>query len=367
MNSPVQPDTEAQRLADLNARESWINTKESEIASRETAVATRERDATAERQVIEQDKAKLAQREQAVTQAEQKCDAGFADERAALNDELREKRAQGERAIAEMREKNLSALEVEISELKAKRLGAVAHAENAERERIRTEIAQERDAWTKQQGDARKQLNAERTEFEKQKGALSALQSEVEGRQAELETSERTLERKEQRLEQQNQRRSEQLDDEVERRVEDRRKSLEAALQSAKEENIRLREAFKTQDELLGAFEQLKLQLGGKDPAEILRALNSQADELKRLREELATRPTEEMRERYQALESEAKNQKTRADQLERQLSTNEAAVAEIGELRRQGSELNAENKSLAQRASIFEGAANEAQAELKR
>lgn len=35
-----------------------------------------------------------------------------------------------------MRE-NLSALEVEISELKAKRLGAVAHAENAERERIR--------------------------------------------------------------------------------------------------------------------------------------------------------------------------------------------------------------------------------------
>ena len=367
MNSPVQPDTEAQRLADLNARESWINTKESEIASRETAVATRERDATAERQVIEQDKAKLAQREQAVTQAEQKCDAGFADERAALNDELREKRAQGERAIAEMREKNLSALEVEISELKAKRLGAVAHAENAERERIRTEIAQERDAWTKQQGDARKQLNAERTEFEKQKGALSALQSEVEGRQAELETSERTLERKEQRLEQQNQRRSEQLDDEVERRVEDRRKSLEAALQSAKEENIRLREAFKTQDELLGAFEQLKLQLGGKDPAEILRALNSQADELKRLREELATRPTEEMRERYQALESEAINQKTRADQLERQLSTNEAAVAEIGELRRQGSELNAENKSLAQRASIFEGAANEAQAELKR
>ncbi|MBN0336291.1 chromosome partitioning protein ParA, partial [Pseudomonas aeruginosa] len=94
-------------------------TKESEIASRETSVATRERDATAERQVIEQDKAKLAQREQAVTQAEQKCDAGFADELAALNDELREKRAQGERAIAEMREKNLSALEVEISELKA--------------------------------------------------------------------------------------------------------------------------------------------------------------------------------------------------------------------------------------------------------
>lgn len=96
MNNPVQPDTEAQRLADLNVRESWIKTKESEITSREISVAERENQATAERQAIEQDKAKLTQREQAVTQAEQKRDAGFADERAALNDELREKRAQGE-------------------------------------------------------------------------------------------------------------------------------------------------------------------------------------------------------------------------------------------------------------------------------
>ena len=111
----------------------------------------------------------------------------------------------------------------------------------------------------------------------------------------------------------------------------------------------------------------MKQQLGGKDPAEILRALNSQTDELKRLREELATRPTEEMRERYQALESDARNQRARADELERQIISNEAAVAEIGDLRRQNSVLNAENKSLAQRASIFEGAANEAQAELNR
>lgn len=367
MSNPLQPDTETPRLANLNARESEIQAKESELTYRETVVGAREEQATAERQAIEQEKAKLTEREQAVKQAEQKRDAGFAAERAALNDELREKRAQNEKEISHVRENKLIALEDEVARLSAKRLEAVAHAENAERERIRTEIAQERDTWTKQLNDTRKQLNAERTEFEKQKGALSALQSEVEGKLAELETSERTLERKDQRLEQQNQRRSEQLDDEVERRIEERRKSLEAALDSAKEENIRLRAALKTQNELLGVFEQLKLQLGGKEPAEILRALNSQADELKRLREELALRPTEEMRERYQVLESEAKNQKIRAEQLERQLSTNEAAVAEVGELRRQGSELKAENKSLMQRASMFEGAANEAQAELNR
>ena len=367
MDNTVQPATETQQLADLNARESEIKAKEDKLVRRETAVERREKQAAAEYQVIEQDKARLTQREQAVTQAEQKRDAGFADEQATLNDELREKRAQGEREIIHTREKKLAALEDEMAGLRTKRLEAVALAENTERERIRTEIAKERETWTKQQDEARKQLSSERSEFEKQKGALSALQSEIERRRTELETAERTLERREQRLEQQNQRRSEKLDDEVEQRVEERRKSLENSQTSAKQENTRLREALRIQTELLGAFEQLKQQLGGKDPAEILRMLNSQTDELKRLREDLATRPTEEMRQRYQALESDARNQKARTEELERQIISNEAAVAEIGDLRRQNSVLNAEKKSLAQRASIFEGAANGAQAELNR
>jgi hypothetical protein len=175
------------------------------------------------------------------------------------------------------------------------------------------------------------------------------------------------LERKEQRLEQQWQRRNEQFQDEVEEQIGERRKSLESTEENFKAENARLREALNIQTGLVSAFEQLKQQLGGRDPAEILRALNSQTDELKRLREDLATRPTEEMRGRYLVLESEARNQKTRADELERQLVSNEVAVAEIGDLRRRSSEINAENKSLAQKASIFEGAANEAQAELNR
>lgn len=347
------------------------NSEKSEIEDalikREAAVVAREKQAHADRQAIEEEKSKLTEREKAVTIAEQKRDAGFADERTALNNELRDKRTQAEAEISSISATKLSEIDDEIAKLRANRLNDISNAENVERERIRAEIAKEREAWTKQQDDARKQLNAERTEFERQKGALSALQSEVEGRKVELESAERMLERKEQRLEQQWQKRYEQLNDEVEEQIGERRKSLEATEATFKEENIRLREALHIQTGLIGAFEQLKQQLGGKDPAEILLALNSQADELKRLREELATRPTEEMRGRYQALESEARNQKTRADELARRIAGNEAAVAEIGDLRRQNSELNADNKSLAQRASIFEGAANEAQAELSR
>ncbi len=321
--------------------------KEVDLIQRETSVALREKQVQADRQAIEAEKAKLTEREKAIIIAEQKRDAGFADERAALNNELRDKRNQVDAEISNIRAKKLLELDDEVAKLKSTRLDEISNAENMERERIRAEIVKEREAWATQQNDDRKKLNADRTELEKQKGALSALQSEVEGRKVELECAERMIERKEQRLEQQWQRRNEQLQDEVEEQIRERRKSLEATEANFRAESIRLRDALNIQTGLVSAFEQLKQQLGGKDPAEILRALNSQTDELKRLREELATRPTEEMRERYQALESDARNQRARADELERQIISNEAAVAEIGDLRRQNSVLNAENKSL--------------------
>jgi len=356
-----------QREASLNDKEKMAREDRLAIESVKIKLVEEEKQIGSDRHMIETEKSKLTERERAVSIAEQKRDAGFADERAALNNELRDKRNQAEADISNIRETKLSELNDEIARLKAKRLDNIAESENLERERIRAEIAKECQAWTNQQDDVRKKLNVERTELERQRGALSALQSEVEGRKVELESAERVLERKEQRLEQQWQRRDEQLQEEVEEQIGERRKSLEAAEANFRSENTRLRGALNIQEGLVSAFEQLKKQLGGKDPAEILRALNSQTDELKRLREELATRPTEEMRERYLALESEARNQKARADELERQLVASEAAIAETGDLRRRGSELNAENQSLAHRASIFEGAANEAQAELNR
>jgi len=366
MKNPAQPDNEAQRIAELNVRESAIKTKEDELANREKGVADREEQVLAKHKSIAQEKSMLTQREQNIMQAEQERDAGFAEERAALDRELRDKRAQGEKEITDAFEEKRTALENAMAGLKAKRLEEISQAENTERERIRNEIARERETWDKQKDDAIKRLNAERTEFEKQNGARMALQSELEGQKSELETAERMLEIKEQRLEQQWQRRNENLNDEFNLWLEEARESLASQKKSWTEENTRLRESLSIQTGLLGAFEQLQRQLGDKDPAEILRKLNSQTDELKRLREELAIRPTEEMRDRYQALESEAKMQKARADALEQEIASNAAAVTETGTLRRKNAELVAENQSLAHRASLHEGAANEAQVELK-
>jgi hypothetical protein len=351
----------AKGLADEAARQHQANQAEA-VRLRKLADAIAE-----DRQRFEVAKAELVQREQAIIAAEQKRDAGFANERAALDSELRDKRAKMESEIADVREKKLSALEDEIGKLKTKRLEDVTKTAQAERDRVQAEVGKERDTWMKQQEDVRKQLETERTELEKQKSAVSALRSELEGRKTELETNERTLERKDQRLEQQWQKRNAQLDDATETRVEERRQSFEASEAASKGETNRLRAALRIQTELVGAFDQLKRQLGDKDPAEILRDLKSKTDELKRLREDLASRPTEEMREKYKIMNSESQRQKARIEELEKQINANATTIAETADLRRKNSELDAENKSLAHKADLFEGDANKSQAELNR
>jgi hypothetical protein len=388
---------------DVQKRLADIHTKESQLAMRELTVTEREQKADSgfagkisamadeasrqhkanqaetlrlkeladniagDRQSIENEKAALLKREQAVILAEQKRDADYTAERSKLNEELRNERIKMETGISNARENKLSALEDEIAKLKTKRLEDVAKAEQAERERVRAEITGEREAWLKELEDSRKQLSIERAELERQKGAVSAQQNEIEYRKAELESTERNIERKEERLERQWQKKNDELADKLEALLEEERASFESEKQSYINDNARLREGLRNQTELAGAFEQLKRQLGGKNPAECIRELNSKTDEIKRLQEELAARPTDEMRERYKFIEKEKDRLKARAEEAERQIAANNDAVAETYSLRLKNSELEYENKSLELKVSILVNMVKEVQAELDR
>ena len=348
-------------LADEAARQRQANQEEAErLRAWADELAKQHRQ-------LEAEKAQLLAREKDILVAEQKRDAGFAEERANLDTELRNKRAQIESELVSYREQRLIAMEGELAEVRTRRLEEIAKAENVERERIRKEIEQERIRWKEQQEQERKQLDKERVELEKQRGAVHALQSELEGRLSEIEQIERMLEHKEQRLEQRWQKRCEELDDQWEARIDEERKSWEAERQFLMEENKRLRESLRVQMELVAAFDQLKRQLGDRDPAEVLRELNSKTDEVRRLREELASRPTEEMRERYEQLQSENQRLKARIDDLTNQINDHTDLIAQASELRRRNKELEFDNKMLEQKVDRLEGAVNEAQAELER
>ncbi|HTZ28334.1 MAG TPA: hypothetical protein VMC83_30335 [Streptosporangiaceae bacterium] len=307
---------------------------------------------TAGRQELEREKAALVTRERAVAQAEHERDQGYADERSALDQEL-----------AQRRQSALSALEAEMVNLRTTRLAEVAEAENAERERVRSEIAKERSAWD----EIRTRQQQQQDELERQKGAVSALQSELEGRRVELDGNELDLEARSDRLMRQAQRRSENLDDELARRIAEERQSFESSLQAAVAECERLRGSIQSQAELLGAFEHLQQQLGGRDPGVVIVELNTLSHEIKRQAEELATRPTKEMLSRFDVLESENHSLRNRIDELAHQLQQKEALAAQSSDLKLRNSNLEAENKSLEQKAKIFAAAAEQAEAELTR
>ena len=351
----------ARALADEAARQHRANQAEAERLRKLTG------DLTEERKKIEEEKALLVTREQAIIASEQKRDSGFAEERTAMEAELRDKRIKAQAEIEALREKHLSAIEEEGVSLRTRRLEETARIENAERDRIRAEIEAERESWAKQHEASRSRLETERAEIERLKGTVHALQHELEGRQTELEAAERDIERKEQRLEQKWQRRNEKLNEEIGTHIDEERRTMEAERQSCRDENVRLRESLHIQMELVGVFDQLKRQLDDRDPAEILRDLNGKTDEIRRLREELASHPTEEIRERFMNTKEEAERQKARVEELTRKIEENADLISRAGELRRRNSELEADKSMLAQKAARLEGAANEAQAELER
>lgn len=305
-----------------------------------------------DRAQIEQEKALLLQREQAVRRAETTRDAGFADARAAVDKELHELRATAESALASLR---------------TSRLAEVVEAEEAERTRVRADIAREREAWEELRSNQEEALQRLRTEVETQKGTVRAVESSLDGRRLEIEGLERELEQREERARRNAQRRADNVEQEIAELVAERHRSFDVELQAARTEADHLRATIKSQAGLLATYDALKQQLGGQDPAAAIQMLNSKTDEIARLNEELATRPTEEMRTRFAQLESYAQGLNADNTRLQRKISADAQLVAQQAELQLKNSELVAENKSLTQKAKMFEGSAREAHAELNR
>jgi len=306
----------------------------------------------ADRASIEREKIALLNRDQALHQAEIVRDAGYADARAALEQELEERR----RSAA-----------AELAGLRTSRLAEVTQAEEAERERVRADIARERAEWDELRSSQDTTLRQLRSEVETQKGTVLAVQSSLDGRRREIEGLEAELEQREARSRRNAQRRAENLDDEIAERVAERHRSFESVLQAARAEADQLRSTISSQTSLVAAYDALKQQLGGHDPAAVIQMLNSRTDEITRLQEELATRPTEEMRARYAQLEESVRGLRAENERLRQKVNADAQLVAQQGELQLKNSELVAENKSLTQKSNMFEASAREAHAELNR
>jgi len=349
----------------------------------------------------------LREREDAIRNAEQDRDNGYTKERALVDKELAGKREECAREIANLqkkcgdeiaakhsecnqaiaekqkkaqteydkaaeeiaryKEKELEKIETEIAKIRDQRLKTVTDAENRERDRIKAEIVAERQAFEKEKSAAEALLHTQQVELEKQKGTLLALESELAGKKQKLEADEARLEKEEDREKKRLDRRKEMIDDEVAEKVNESCAQIKAELDACKKVNENLLGSIRDQSELIGLFETLKKQLGDREPSDVISLLNKQQIKIEQLNEELLNRPKKETLDENEILKKENETLKETVKKLNKQITSDSEKVKATVLLQRTNSELLEENKSLQQKAELFEGQANQAMDELKR
>ena len=200
----------AQTLAAEAERQSVANQTEAD------RLKEREKALTEEIEKLQKEKEAVRQREQKITEAEIERDAGYAEARAALDEELKGKRTEWQdevirnrtalqQEITAKKQELIADLEKEIAVLREDRLAEVrgvwekerssmqANAE-AEAHRIREEIKEEREAWDTARIAQQADLKAQNEANEKKAAELSAKEDHLLGKEHEIQATERNLE-----------------------------------------------------------------------------------------------------------------------------------------------------------------------------
>lgn len=363
MDSSTETHESAEQAA-IRAAEQEVSRKLGEIEARELELAKRA--------------AELAAREKQVASAEKQLEGEISDRRAEAkaeaarkaqeaDSEIFQKKQAAEADISEKKSSALAELEKELSDIRSRRLKEIEKAEEAERVRIRESIAKEREDWDDERSKKSEQLAAERDEIEKLRGVLSAQMDEINRRNSEFQDRERDLEDMEERMRARAKKRSERLDQEAEELAAEYRATVDSEKAAMADENTRLRSSLRAQEDLLSAYRELEVRLGGQTPERVLLELNSKTEEIRTLREELASRPTDELRDRYETIARAMQSKDAVIEDLQRKVEAAAQATAAVADLKRQIQEAKAQSDTSERLARIYETSAKQATAELEK
>ena len=340
----------SRKLSEIEARELELAKKAAELDARERQMAL------AEKQMEAEISGRKAEAEAEAARKTQEADS-----------EIFQRKQAAEADISEKKSSALAALEKELSDIRSRRLKEIEEAEEAERIRIRESIAKEREDWDDERSKKSDQLAAEREEIEKLRGVLSAQMDEINRRNSEFQDRERDLEDMEERMRARAKRRSERLDQEAEELAAEYRATADSEKAAMADENARLRASLRTQEDLLSAYRELEVRLGGQTPEKVLFDLNSKTEEIRTLGEELASRPTDELRNRYETIAREMQSKDAVIEDLQRKVEAAAQATAAVADLKRQIQEAKAQSRASERLARIHETSAKLATAELEK
>ena len=340
----------SRKLSEIEARELELAKKAAELDARERQMAL------AEKQMEAEISGRKAEAEAEAARKTQEADS-----------EIFQRKQAAEADISEKKSSALAALEKELSDIRSRRLKEIEEAEEAERIRIRESIAKEREDWDDERSKKSDQLAAEREEIEKLRGVLSAQMDEINRRNSEFQDRERDLEDMEERMRARAKKRSERLDQEAEELAAEYRATADSEKAAMADENARLRASLKTQEDLLSAYRELEVRLGGQTPEKVLLDLNSKTEEIRTLREELVSRPTDELRDRYETIARAMQSKDAVIEDLQRKVEAAAQATAAVADLKRQIQEAKAQSDTSERLARIYETSAKQATAELEK
>jgi hypothetical protein len=316
------------KKTELDASEKEFNQRFDELKKadelfqqKENNLKKRDKEYISKLKSFENESEKLRKREQKVQESEIKRDAGFTKERKELDDILQKRRLDFDNEISESRIERTTELDKELAKERKSRLANLEKVLNDEKEKIE---------------NIRAELN------KKEQNQLSK-QDDLDYKDSRLQSREDALDQRENDIEH-----------EVIEKTKARELSFNKEAESYKKEIERLNNSISQQREVYGVYDELKQKLGDEEPEKILLDLNSKIEENKSLKEELLTRPTQEMREKYDEYKSENSRLTLRNEELQDDYNQLNNKFKDQREIELQLHELISEKESLErQNASI--------------
>lgn len=356
--------------ADKKAFEEESLQKEDDYALRESDIKKQKAEAEVQRrelkELIEKNKKEnqktlelkgdLQLREEKLLSAEVERDNGFQTERNQLKKELQKERAKHISALgkeyAESTQKLNSQLAKYLQDFTndlTKSLSDFKDQAKLDSEKIQQDLREGID-----------QLQQERQNLDTEKSSVDSLRSSLIAKEAHLE-------RLEEQLEQDLDNQSNVINERVQDLIHEQKKHWQQKLESAQSEVNALLSTVQQQSKLENAYEHLKKLLGDQHPEDVLYQITSKSQELARLKEELATRPSKEVLERIETLEGDNRRLQMLVEQKESTLQTYQSSAILASDFQRKNNELTQENESLLRRVDLEEARALKAEDTVRR
>lgn len=348
-----------ERQARQDQRDAMLDEREAQLVQR---IEDADQQLLGRRAKLESDCRTLSARAAALQAGEEQLhldqiarDSGFTEERQQLLDEQRERYATLEAELSDKRVQAYARLEAQLSQERDARLGALEQELADLRRTQQQRLEQSRMQWEALRDEQKETLSAQVQALEERDVQVKSQQSQV--RRQELELNARANALEEDRL---------QLGDAIDEGMRERRNSFETSEKRLHLECERLRAALDNVMEQMGAYKQLKLEIG-EDPQQLFARLTALAEENRVLGETLRTRPGEEVLIRLSSLQDQKDTLLRENEQLTRERDALRDGEKNHSDLLFQVQSLEAMNGALHRRTENKEAEVQQQHAELMR